>query len=220
MTRKQTIIVAVLLNMTLLTVLFMTTAKEEEVYQEPKAVAEETTSRPYQEDPAIARRKAAMAQARASLLQGANTTSAASLAQEHKQETKTALSKPSITHKLPPVQETPPSSTKEIVVKKGDRLETIAKTHGVSVREIIECNSLPDTNIWEHQRLHIPEKKQVSAVKSVEKPAEKYYTVKVGDNPWTIAMKHQMKLQDLLQLNNLDEKKARRLKPGDRLKIR
>jgi LysM repeat protein len=51
-------------------------------------------------------------------------------------------------------------------------------------------------------------------------PSQDYYTVKVGDNPWTIAMKHHMKLEELLRMNSLNEEKARKLKPGDRLRIR
>jgi LysM repeat protein len=58
----------------------------------------------------------------------------------------------------------------------------------------------------------------------VEKPAQStgpdYYTVKVGDNPWMIAMKHHLKLEELLKLNGLNEEKARKLKPGDRLRIK
>jgi LysM repeat protein len=50
--------------------------------------------------------------------------------------------------------------------------------------------------------------------------APDYYTVKVGDNPWTIAMKHHMKVEELLRINSLNEEKARKLKPGDRLRIR
>jgi len=51
-------------------------------------------------------------------------------------------------------------------------------------------------------------------------PLPDYYTVKVGDNPWTIAMKHHMKVEELLRINSLNEEKARKLKPGDRLRIR
>lgn len=47
----------------------------------------------------------------------------------------------------------------------------------------------------------------------------KYYTVKSGDNPWSIAVKNKIKLDQLLKLNDLNEEKARRLKPGDKLRI-
>jgi LysM repeat protein len=44
--------------------------------------------------------------------------------------------------------------------------------------------------------------------------------MKVGENPWAIAIRHHMKLDELLRLNGLNEEKARKLKPGDRLRIR
>lgn len=47
-----------------------------------------------------------------------------------------------------------------------------------------------------------------------------YYIVKSGDNPWTIAHKHHMQVEELLRLNNMDEVKAKRLRPGDRLRIK
>ena len=62
--------------------------------------------------------------------------------------------------------------------------------------------------------------------KNFEKPktekieTAKYYTVKPGDNPWTIAMKHHIKVDDLLKMNDLDNHKAKKLRPGDKLKIR
>ncbi len=43
--------------------------------------------------------------------------------------------------------------------------------------------------------------------------------MKKGDSPWTIAVKNQMKVEDLLKLNNLNEAQAKRLKPGDQLRI-
>ncbi|MBI3211945.1 MAG: LysM peptidoglycan-binding domain-containing protein, partial [Simkania negevensis] len=47
-----------------------------------------------------------------------------------------------------------------------------------------------------------------------------YYTVKAGDNPWTIAHKNALPIEELLRLNGMDEEKAKRLKPGDRLRIK
>jgi LysM repeat protein len=59
-----------------------------------------------------------------------------------------------------------------------------------------------------------------SSATPVSEGAPKYYTVKTGDNPWTIAVKNHMKVEELLKLNNLNQEKARRLKPGDELRIR
>lgn len=115
----------------------------------------------------------------------------------------------------------------EIKVKKGDVLEKIARQHRTSVDAIIACNQLSSTNLRIGQTLKIPTKKAaapaVQTVASVS-PTEasdghKYYTVKTGDNPWTIAVKNHMKVEELLKLNHLDQEKARKLKPGDKLLI-
>ncbi len=117
----------------------------------------------------------------------------------------------------------------EVKVKKGDSLEKIAKAHRTTVDEIIRLNQLPSTFLRVGQVLKLPAergvahgpgkaKSLVADQTSIGQP--EYYTVKVGDNPWTIAMKHHMKVDDLLKVNNLNEAKARRLKPGDRLRIR
>lgn len=51
-------------------------------------------------------------------------------------------------------------------------------------------------------------------------PAEEWYTIKSGDNPWKIAKTQKIKFDDLLKLNGLNEERARNLKPGDRIRIR
>ena len=71
---------------------------------------------------------------------------------------------------------------------------------------------------------------QILKIPSVEKNATRkvkkavvngeYYTVKPGDNPWTIAMKHNIKVEDLLKMNDLNKEKAKKLRPGDKLRIR
>lgn len=146
---------------------------------------------------------------------------------------------PEITHKLPvpaPVSTQEPvlaaahrsdGDPVEVIVKKGDSLDKIAKAHHTTVDEIIRINQLPGSFLKVGQVLKLPDAKSIAgAVKPKpvgEKPVvmgPEYYTVKVGDNPWGIAMKHHMKVEELLKLNNLNEERARRLKPGDRLRIR
>jgi peptidoglycan DL-endopeptidase LytF len=111
----------------------------------------------------------------------------------------------------------------EVKVRKGDVLEKIAGAHHVSVDEIVSYNHLTSTHLRINQTLKIPKKKSAPQEKSVAQTiasAEpKFYIVKTGDNPWTIAVKNHMKVDELLKLNNLDQEKARKLKPGDKLKI-
>jgi len=110
------------------------------------------------------------------------------------------------------------SSDLQVTVKKGDVLEKIARAHHTSVKEIMDLNELRSTVLRIGQVLKIPQKK--GEAKAPSSSRAEYYTVKSGDSPWTIAVKNQLKVDDLLKLNNLDQEKARHLKPGDQLRIR
>lgn len=139
-------------------------------------------------------------------------------------------------HVLPPAAITPasvhavpspsrPNGTAEVIVKKGDTLEKIAKAQKTTVDEIIKSNHLPSSFLRVGQVLKMPAERSLVPVakgKSSEKAeqAPDYYTVKVGDNPWTIAMKNHIKVDELLKMNALNDEKARKLKAGDRLRIR
>lgn len=107
----------------------------------------------------------------------------------------------------------------EVTVKKGDVLEKIARTHHTTVDEIMRSNHLTTTRLKIGQVLKIQSTKKGVVPEAVD-ASHKYYTVKNGDNPWTIAVKNHMKVEELLKLNNLDADKARRLKPGDQLRIK
>lgn len=124
-----------------------------------------------------------------------------------------------------PLAETPTVEFVEYRVKKGDVLEKIARHHHCSVQDLKKTNHLTTTALKIGQVLKIP--KEVAKTKSqnpakmtsAEEGSAKYYTIKVGDNPWTIAIKNHMKVEELLKLNNLDEEKARRLKAGDKIRV-
>lgn len=108
----------------------------------------------------------------------------------------------------------------KVTIKKGDFLEKIAKAHHTTVAAIMKANKLSSTNLKVGQVLTVPvgEKKKSSGESSSQ--ASEYYVVKEGDNPWVIASKNRIRLEELLKINGLDEAKARKLRPGDRLKIR
>jgi peptidoglycan endopeptidase LytF len=118
----------------------------------------------------------------------------------------------------------------EVKVKKGDVLEKIARHHHSTVAEIMKANKLTSSNLRIGQVLKVPNKsiKKAEPTPVAYSPAApaagqetgaKYYTVKKGDNPWTIAVKNRLKVEDLLKLNSMTEEQARRLKPGDQLRI-
>ncbi|MBS3904089.1 MAG: LysM peptidoglycan-binding domain-containing protein [Simkania sp.] len=121
----------------------------------------------------------------------------------------------------PTRQETATPTFKEIRVKKGDVLQKIARAHHTTVQEIMRSNKLSSTQLKIGQVLKIPNKGSSEMVSSGASSGEvRYYVVKNGDNPWTIAVKNQMKVEELLKLNGLNEEKARKLKAGDQLRIR
>lgn len=143
-------------------------------------------------------------------------------------------------------QPTPPAVQKsgyvEVKVKSGDALEKIARNNGTTVEAIKQANNLQTTKLSIGQTLRIPTNSKVASTE-VEKapsltpapkatqtltPAPKpdkapepvYYTVKNGDSPWKIAKEMKIEVEDLLRLNNLDEAKARNLKVGDKIRVR
>lgn len=120
------------------------------------------------------------------------------------------------------------SGTVLVTVKKGDYLDKIARNNGTTVNEIVKVNQLDSTQLKIGQVLKVPVQSTTTVTREENKATEnktvsnepEYYIVKSGDNPWLIASKNQVKLDDLLRLNNLDDQKAKRLKAGDKLRIR
>jgi len=110
-----------------------------------------------------------------------------------------------------------------ITVKKGDVLSKLAKAHNVPLEELMKYNNLESSKLKIGQALKIPEKKnEVAGEKSALKASQEaeYYVIKGGDNPWKVARKCNVKYEDLLSLNNLDEEKAKNLKIGQKIRVR
>lgn len=124
----------------------------------------------------------------------------------------------------------------EVTVKRGDVLEKIAKNNGTTVEAIKNANNLTSAKLSIGQVLLIPIVEDHSTAKStqtapaqgpkeIEKKAPtssevQHYIMKSGDNPWNIAKQFNVKFDDLLKLNNLDEEKARNLKIGDKIRVK
>lgn len=116
----------------------------------------------------------------------------------------------------------------EVAVKRGDILGRIAQANGSSVTAIKKVNNLTSDKLKVGQVLRIPVESPKQAkvavnsapVKSkTDDGVSRYYTVETGDNPWKIAKKFDVSVAELLRLNDLDENKARNLKPGDRIRV-
>lgn len=128
---------------------------------------------------------------------------------------------------------TQPSQLVTITVKKGDALEKIARANNTSVEAIKKANHLTSNRLNIGQLLKVPvgtkknnldhgqQKPLVSKETTLITPAgPELYTIKSGDNPWKIAKQFNVKFDDLLKMNNLDEEKARNLQVGDRIRVK
>lgn len=239
MKRRDTIIVAVLVNVSLLIVLFVTATKPKKrlVDTLSSALAGQEglhTTQVFDLDPKIPL-------THNNILQQFSEATPIVLPEASYQEKASSLEEVKFTQHLSNQTTTevrqdrmnlspqgPVEKNKEmeefitIIVKKGDFLERIAKANGTTVANLIKINQLPTTQLKIGQVLKVPafsHSNNVDMQKSFS-GEEEFYIVKEGDSPWTIALRHKMKLEELLQLNDLDEYKARRLKPGDQLRIR
>lgn len=143
-------------------------------------------------------------------------------------------------HSIPAIAETvtknsePPAgpikeNLVEITVKRGDALEKIARANQTTIEAIRKVNQLTNDKLKIGQVLKVPvgtvkpkgdSLKAKSKTPSVSANEPTYYTVKNGDNPWKIAKQYGVKFEDLLLLNQLDEEKAKNLKVGDKIRVR
>jgi LysM repeat protein len=228
MSRRDTIIIAVLLNAGLLIVLFATSLKSEKSEESAPTVqvlASHQSDMKETQAVAVATPAAQTDQIDQVIKQYVTPQVTSTETQPNfladlqaigTGQAPTPEMAPSLT-----VEESPQVTFKEVKVKKGDVLERIAKQNHVSVDDIMKANSLSTSRLKIGQTLKIPSKSNTKAIAVAHAPeGNQFYTIKAGDSPWTIAVKHHMKVEELLKLNNMDEAKARRLKPGDKIRIK
>jgi peptidoglycan DL-endopeptidase LytF len=225
MNRRDTIIIAILLNAGLLIVLFTTSLKSNKTEESAAPVSvvathHSETSQAITPSAPVAALPAASDEVDLVLKQyvtPAVTNPPAETPNNFLADLQ-ALGTPPPVDK---VEESAPAAlVKEVKVKKGDVLERIARQNRVSVQEIMKFNNLTSTRLKIGQVLKIPGKAVAASTSAVAEGSSEYYTVKNGDSLWVIAVRHNMKVEELLQLNGMDETKARRLKPGDRIRIK
>ena len=237
MTKRETIMITALVNAGLLVILFVSALKENTLQEEialkpkmpvelPAVIAQEAPVRNETKKIVGDEVDLVLRQYREQNPLQAPTQSPVSfvedlkaLGSESPKEQVSFLSEPSkVVSKVEVVE-----SLREVTIKKGDMLEKLAKQHHTTVAEIMKVNHLSSTQLRIGQVLKMPEPRQKEQKETEKKPLDptsaKYYIVKAGDNLWTIAVKNHLKVEELLQLNELNEEKARKLKPGDRIRI-
>lgn len=214
--RRDTILIAVLINIGLLSILFMTAVQTED---EPIADSREiqhvaNIEIPF-ETPLSERSSNSIA------IQSETSHDEVDKA-IHEFQAKSQSFESPIPKETAPITETV-SKYVEITVKRGDALEKIAKANGTTVKEIRKINHLNSDALSIGQKLQLPAQKEdlseTPAVSSFEDDGV-HYVIKAGDNPWKIARKFHVKYDEILKLNNLDEDKARNLKVGETIRVK
>ena len=126
--------------------------------------------------------------------------------------------------KIPEKVEALPNEFITYTVKSGDSLYSIAKNNNISVDDLKELNNLSSNLLSIGQVLKIKETEDIINPNIKEcfgndytPPLYTLYTVKSGDNLYSIARKYNTNVDDLKQLNNLS---SNNLQIGQILKIR
>ena len=201
LSRKELIIVALLLNVGVLAIIvsFATTAKKEPVHHEavvtttPSLIDEKPFSEPLKP----------------------HVTPQSSV--EKKEEMVSFDEIDELLEEYIPLDEAPVEKiNKEKPVQKEPPAKKVGTKAVASVAPPLKKGALPEAKVptKEAAAKATAQKQKTSAVEK-----EKFYVVQSGDNPWKIAKKFHISFEKLLELNNLDEKRARNLKIGQRLKI-
>lgn len=128
-----------------------------------------------------------------------------------------------------PKAEAEEEAPKKYVVQSGDNPWLIAKNHGVSLDALLRLNEIKDPkNLKIGDVLLLPEgvtsknaPKEKTGPKAAAGPQSgdgwELYTIKSGDNPWTISKKLQVDHRKILSLN--EGLNFRDLKIGQQIKV-
>ena len=249
MNRRNTMIIAAAVNAVLLAVLFITARHSEPEIEyspkiapikilEPVPIVEKASEKPEKKPEVIAK----PAQIIRNPVVSKPVVSKAELAAQFADKNITSGKEPPASSQEPslapevveasapeipvvPAQSVDKVAEKEtfstVVVKKGDFLERIARANHTTVYALMQLNDLSSTQLQIGQVLRVPKTQKPEKDLQVKTPnPEDFYVVKEGDSPWAIALSNGIRLDELLKLNGLDEQKARKLRPGDRLRIR
>lgn len=95
------------------------------------------------------------------------------------------------------------AQAEEVVVKKGDTLSSLSRTHGVTVTDIKEWNGLTSDTIYVDQAITIT--------------PEEYYIVVPGDTLWSIAQKYGVTISELQAWNDIP---SHMIYPNDKLLVK
>lgn len=234
MSRRDTIIIAVLLNAGVLAILFMLAVNEKEedrvlLHAAPPAISREQV----RTEPKTIVLSTPPTEEFIDFNMDDSITSAADESFPYGQQPLAINSAVSEPTKAPHPQMTSKAQASnesyvEVTVKRGDSLDKLARSNGTTIEAVKSANNLRSDMLNIGQVLRIPVANKTTIVQK-SPPVKKaspdaadgiYYTVKTGDSPWKIAKQNNMNVDDLLKLNNLDDEKARNLKVGDKIRVK
>jgi membrane-bound lytic murein transglycosylase D len=132
-----------------------------------------------------------------------------------------------------PIKDTLTTIMTKYVVQPGDSLSQIALDNNVTVEELSKINKLTDIyKILIDQVILIPKKTAVisdasekvekiseSSSSNIQNTATQEYVVKDGDSGFSIAIKHNLSLEDFAKLNNKTIKELDLLYVGDKVLV-
>lgn len=108
------------------------------------------------------------------------------------------------------------SASDKHVVRRGDTLWSIARTHGVSIERLANSNGLArKSTLAVGQVLSIPGTTKLASTDASAVARSTTYVVRAGDSLSRIATRFRIRLSDLLGWNNLTPRSV--IKPGQRL---
>jgi len=87
------------------------------------------------------------------------------------------------------------------IVQKGDTLYSISRKFNISVNELKDLNNLTNNEIYPGQELIIVEKQEEPIINN----DYDIYEVVKGDSLWAIANRYNIRVNDLIELNNLSD---------------
>jgi membrane-bound lytic murein transglycosylase D len=101
-------------------------------------------------------------------------------------------------------------------VRRGDSLEDLAEAIGASTDVLAQMNSLAGSKVHEGQTIYLPVRERELASLLNDDEDDSYYTVVKGDTVYSIARSHDLSVEELIDLNQLDA--GQKLRVGQKLR--
>ncbi|HKR37827.1 MAG TPA: LysM peptidoglycan-binding domain-containing protein [Steroidobacteraceae bacterium] len=128
----------------------------------------------------------------------------------------TGMGAPTSTLKAALEERAPRNTSDKHIVRRGDTLWSIARSHGVTMESIVSSNGLSsDDTLAVGQVLSIPGTTTLASADAEVDTRSTTYVVRRGDTLSRIATKFRVRLSDLLGWNDLTKRSV--IKPGQRL---